>query len=85
MAKWPNSDQETMTTIQKGEILYLDSVGKTKKQIAGTTGRSMEWIELVIGALAGTGVREDLIEKYKKAIPAKKSTKETKNELLPSK
>jgi hypothetical protein len=53
-----------MTPIQKGEILYLDSIGKTKKQIAKITGRSMDWIENLTGALAGTETREELIKKY---------------------
>jgi len=66
MSKWPNGDVTEMTLFQKGEILYLDSINKTKKEIAGITGRSMEWIENVIAALAGTGARDDLIAEYLK-------------------
>ena len=66
MAKWPTSDQETMTPIQKGEILYLDSISKTKKEIAGITGRSMAWIEDVVAALAGTEASDNLIAEYLK-------------------
>lgn len=66
MSKWPNGDVTEMTPLNKGEILYLNSVGKTKKEIAGIVGRSMGWIEDVIAALAGTKVREDLIAEYLK-------------------
>lgn len=66
MCKWPKNDQETMTPIQKGEILYLNSIGRTKKQIAGVTGRSMGWIVDVIAALAGTETRDRLISEYLK-------------------
>jgi hypothetical protein len=68
MAKWQKGDTEIMTTVQKGEILYLDSVGKKPKEIAGKTGRSMEWIKNIIGALAGTKTREKLIDEYEKAV-----------------
>lgn len=67
MAKYQKGDCEPMTLMQKGEILYLDSIGTTKKEIAGKTGRSMEWVGNIIGALAGTKTRLDLIEKYKEA------------------
>jgi len=64
--KLPNRDTVTMSTIQKGEILYLNSIGRTKKQIAKATDRSMSWVEDVISALAGTKAREDLIAEYQK-------------------
>ncbi len=86
MPEWPRSDQKTMTPIQKGEILHLDSIGKTKKQIAGITGRSMAWIEDVIAALAGTKAKEDLIASYlkgEKSDKAKKTDKGEKNGQMP--
>lgn len=76
MAKLQKGDTEKMTLVQKGEILYLDSIGKTKKQIAKITGRSMEWIETINGALAGTDIREELIAKHKKTMPAPKPIEE---------
>ena len=56
-----------MTPIQKGEILYLNSINVAPKKIAGITGRSMGWIKDVIIALAGTQAREDLIAEYLKS------------------
>ena len=66
MAGWPNGDTKTMTPLDKGKILYLHSIGRTKKQIAGIVNRSMSWIEDLIIALAGTQAREDLIAEYLK-------------------
>lgn len=66
MSKWSNGDVTEMSLLQKGEILYLDSINKTKKEIAGVTNKSMDWISDIISALAGTNAREDLIAEYLK-------------------
>ena len=83
MPKWPNGDTTEMTLLQKGEILYLNSIGKTKKEIAGLTGRSMAWIEDVVAALAGTKAREDLIASYNEAIKGADKKGKKQNEQMP--
>ncbi len=66
MPKLPQNDTVTMTTFNKGEILHLNAVGKTKKQIAKITNRSMSWIEDVIAAISGTAAEQELIAEYNK-------------------
>lgn len=68
MPKLANGDTKTLTPLDKGKILYLHSIGQTKKQIAGTVNRSMGWVEDLISALEGTQAKEDLIAEYQKEL-----------------
>jgi hypothetical protein len=59
-----DSDVEDMTPINKGEILYHHKMGKKPKEIAGITGRSMDWIKNIIGALWSWRKHSELIDEY---------------------
>ena len=62
--KYYKTDCETMSFLQKGEILYLASKKKTLKQISEQTKRSVDWIKTIIEALNGTKAKKELIDYY---------------------
>ena len=57
-----------MTLINKGEILHMYQQGFTIRDISGVTGRSMDWIKTIIGALANCDIEKELINEYKNNI-----------------
>jgi hypothetical protein len=71
--EWNLTDAKDMTPLNKGEILYYHKLGKKPKEIAGLTGRSMEWIRLICGGLAGWGGMDKLINLYVDKICKKES------------
>jgi hypothetical protein len=58
------SDGKDMTPTDKGEILYHHKMGRKPKEIAGLTGRSMEWIKIIVGGLASWKSQNKLINLY---------------------
>jgi hypothetical protein len=62
--EWNLTDAKDMTPLNKGEILYYHKLGKKPKEIAGLTGRSMEWIRLIVGGLCGWRGMDKLINLY---------------------
>jgi hypothetical protein len=62
--EWNLTDAQDMTPLDKGEILYHHKMGKKPKEIAGITGRSMEWIKLIVGGLASWRGMDKLINMY---------------------
>ena len=64
--KYYKTDCETMSFLQKGEILYLASKKKTLKQISKQTKRSVDWIKTILEALDGTKAKKELIDYYER-------------------
>lgn len=83
--KMTDSDCQPMQLWQKGQILYLHHQGFTKRDISGVVGKSMEWVEIIIGALSGCDIEQQLIDKYHEREEQKENVAKRKTTTTESK
>ena len=74
------SDAKTMTVLNKAEILYLRSKGKSIKEISKLTKRSFDWISILIDTFEKSTFSQKLIKQWEKHKNGNRKNQETKTQ-----